>query len=766
MVFLPPSKPKKVFLTIFVALLSTVSPYLSGVGVLGQDRSRADRVFPRLRLERPARGTAAIDAIGDRIGEVAVWYGKSLENLEGILRNDPDVWTDGSGRLYHVCEFGSVPGEAPDVSGVPLKSIAGPAPVDQTFALHSRPGSSKVIFLDFDGHETAGTLWNQLAGRETIITPPFDIDGNPTGFSPTELQRIQNIWLRVVEDFAPFDVDVTTEPPAPGALSKDSPTDAVFGTRIVIGGSSQDWYGQMAGGASYIGSFGWNSETPCFVFEEQLANGNEKYTAEAVSHETGHALGLFHDGQTNGAAYYAGHGSWAPIMGMSYNREITQWSKGDYSQANNTEDDLSIMQSNGLRFLGDDHGDQPGSATRLSGTELLAAGVIERSTDIDVFAFSTGAGTIRLNVSVANVSANLDVAASLLDASGRVISTSNSAMLGTSLSATVDAGTYYLRVEGVGLDDAVTGYTDYDSLGQYLLIGTVIASSSKPPMARASANPTMGNAPLAVAFSSSGSSDPDGAITDYQWTLGDGSTSTAPNPGYTYSREGTYTATLTVTDKDGLSARESVTIVVGPPLNQPPTAGALATPQRGVAPLNVRFSSGGSADVDGTIAAYQWSFGNGATSNEANPTLTYAVAGRYTALLTVTDNAGAQRSSSVVIEVNAPPIPGPVLYVADISVSLRPARLAGGSGKAAQSIVTIYDSEQGRHPRAVVTGTWSGVTSETVSGVTDAKGRVVFTSKSAQSNGSFVFVVTRVVAPGYTYDPIRNATTQESVSYQ
>lgn len=40
-----------------------------------------------------------------------------------------------------------------------------------------------------------------------------------------------------------------------------------------------------------------------------------KYIWEAVSHETGHALGLFHDGTINGNAYYTGQGDWAPIMG-------------------------------------------------------------------------------------------------------------------------------------------------------------------------------------------------------------------------------------------------------------------------------------------------------------------------------------------------------------------------------------------------------------------------------------------------------------------
>ncbi len=73
-----------------------------------------------------------------------------------------------------------------------------------------------------------------------------------------------------------------------------------------------------------------------------------KNIAEAASHEIGHNLGLNHDGQTTSTAgYYTGHGSgatgWAPIMGVGYSKEVTQWSKGDYANANNQQDDMSVL---------------------------------------------------------------------------------------------------------------------------------------------------------------------------------------------------------------------------------------------------------------------------------------------------------------------------------------------------------------------------------------------------------------------------------------
>ncbi|MEH0934706.1 carbohydrate-binding protein [Micromonospora psammae] len=85
----------------------------------------------------------------------------------------------------------------------------------------------------------------------------------------------------------------------------------------------------------------------------------------------------------------------------------------------------------------------------------------------------------------------------------------------------------------------------------------------KAPVAKASANRTSGAAPLTVTFSSAGSSDPEGGTLSHRWTFGDGGTSTAANPSHTYTTNGQYTATLTVTDPTGLTATASVPITVG-----------------------------------------------------------------------------------------------------------------------------------------------------------------------------------------------------------
>jgi PKD repeat protein len=175
------------------------------------------------------------------------------------------------------------------------------------------------------------------------------------------------------------------------------------------------------------------------------------------------------------------------------------------------------------------------------------------------------------------------------------------------------------------------------------------------PVAVAGATPSSGVAPLEVQLSSAGSADPDGTIAEFEWDFGDGSAvSTDADPIHTYTTVGTFTATLTVTDDDGASATATTTVTTSPAANVPPVAAAAATPDSGTAPLEVSFSSAGSTDSDGTIAGYEWDFGDGsAVSTDADPTHTYTAAGLYAATLTVTDDAGATNTASLTVTVAA-----------------------------------------------------------------------------------------------------------------
>jgi glucose/arabinose dehydrogenase len=131
-------------------------------------------------------------------------------------------------------------------------------------------------------------------------------------------------------------------------------------------------------------------------------------------------------------------------------------------------------------------------------------------------------------------------------------------------------------------------------------------SGNQPPVAVASANPTSGPAPLAVTFSSAGSSDPEGQTLSYAWTFGDGGTSTAANPSHTYTQAGSYTARLTVSDGTNSALSPTITITAG----AKPTA-AILSPQDGAlfkAGDVISFSGDANDPEDGTLpaSAFNW----------------------------------------------------------------------------------------------------------------------------------------------------------------
>ena len=543
---------KKSVLKLLTVLFVTVLT-LTGSALAQEERGKSANGF--------ARGQEAINRLGARLPEVALRNGKTPDELRRLFLEDPTLHVDEkTDMLLYIDDQVDYTPSAQNDPSVEL----GPYPYTETFKLHSRPGASRVIFLDFDGHVTSGTSWNtSYTGGAPINSAPYSLDSDPNTFNTAEQDAIQYIWQRVAEDFAPFDVDVTTEDPGDAAIFRSSTSDTLYGSRCVI--SPTNFTGNSIGGIAYVGVFNYvgTNYKPAFVMTSGLGN-NEKNIAEATSHEVGHNLGLSHDG-TASVGYYQGHGEWAPIMGVGYYRAVTQWSKGEYPGANQLQDDLQIIQNYGAPLRADDHGNTTAAATALSGTNISAAGVVSTRTDTDVFQFSTGSGNVTISLTPAPRGPNLDIQATITDSNGNTVATLNPAGLPASYAGTLAAGVYYITVDGVGAGDLVTGYSDYGSLGQYSITGTLVGSNLQPPTAVAAANPTSGVAPLTVAFSSNGSTDPDGTITGYSWNFGDGTAvSTAPNPSHVYTSAGTFTAVLTVTDNSGLTASNSVQISVSP----------------------------------------------------------------------------------------------------------------------------------------------------------------------------------------------------------
>ncbi|WP_258049548.1 PQQ-dependent sugar dehydrogenase [Streptomyces finlayi] len=147
--------------------------------------------------------------------------------------------------------------------------------------------------------------------------------------------------------------------------------------------------------------------------------------------------------------------------------------------------------------------------------------------------------------------------------------------------------------------DYGTGYFNGDANSAVYRIESV--SGGRSPVAKAAADRTSGKSPLAVQFSSAGSSDPDGDPLNHSWRFGDGATSTAANPSHTYSANGRYTAELTVSDGTGNTATASVIVTVGntaPSVElELPTDGSVIDPGAAV-PFEVTVTDAEDGTVD------------------------------------------------------------------------------------------------------------------------------------------------------------------------
>jgi PKD repeat protein len=205
-----------------------------------------------------------------------------------------------------------------------------------------------------------------------------------------------------------------------------------------------------------------------------------------------------------------------------------------------------------------------------------------------------------------------------------------------------------------GTSTATNPTHTYNSNGTYtvsLTVTTSLGSDSETktgyinvtptpvgPTANFSGSPRTGNAPLAVDFTnlSTAGTQP---ITNYAWTFGDGGTSSSANPSHTYNAPGTYTVSLTVTTTVGSDTDTKTGYITVSPAPVAPKADFSGTPTSGAAPLTVSFTDLSTPGTSPILTRF-WTFGDGSTSTETNPTHTYNAAGNYNVSLAVTTTDG------------------------------------------------------------------------------------------------------------------------------
>ena len=403
-----------------------------------------------------------------------------LNKLNPPRNNFGSLHADKTGRLFYACEglakaqgSESLP-PAPKSNPSAKATSASKIPVSSPPIRHSRPGAEATIYLDFNGGKVSGTAWVAGGTRQCI---PLDTDGDPTTFNEDEQNLIVRVWEAVSEDFLPFQVNVTTEPPE--AITVNT-TWVLITHSTDATGLKNPW--PTAGGVAYIGVFGlWGSNTlysPAFVYYNNVGSSPGSI-AEAASHEAGHTLGLSHDG-TSTREYYKGHGtgetSWAPIMGTAYGKNVTHWSKGEYFDANNTEDDIAILTETLAQAGINPPALAAGGAERVPATGTVS-GTLTCSDEKNSYAFSAySTAVIKLTPKRLSGTAggNLDGAVEILDGKGKVVAFLNPEnSTGITTTMALAAGDYVAKVGGIGwgnpMDPTPSGYTKYGSFGSYTL---------------------------------------------------------------------------------------------------------------------------------------------------------------------------------------------------------------------------------------------------------------------------------------------------------
>lgn len=350
---------------------------------------------------------------------------------------------------------------------------AGYISVVQELNLNSRPGAPATLFLDFNGHYQTERVgmdeWQDFFvpgnhGWHNILTPAYDRDSDPLTFSPEEQQHIRFIWASVAEDYAPFNINVTTVDPDPGRRH----TDGAY-LRVVISGDANftgnsDFSGGLGEYGAYANDDGANV---AYVFGKKSNGSPEdvRFLAEAASHEAAHTFGLEHYEKT------VGDNLRAPIM-RTNSAESAQrgvWWNGDM--------DVIASSANGFGYAADDYGNSFATAAQLTPTNagLYARGIVNWTTDVDMFQFSTGGGNVSIKVElpteadgIAHPSfplarhknvGNLNATLRLYNASGALVAQDSDPTLFASLTANLTAGTYYVQVGSYGLAGDVGQYS-------------------------------------------------------------------------------------------------------------------------------------------------------------------------------------------------------------------------------------------------------------------------------------------------------------------
>ncbi|MBU8871845.1 MAG: PKD domain-containing protein [Gemmatimonadales bacterium] len=195
-------------------------------------------------------------------------------------------------------------------------------------------------------------------------------------------------------------------------------------------------------------------------------------------------------------------------------------------------------------------------------------------------------------------------------------------------------------VYDVGL--AVTSPDGDDSIVKFGYI--IVGAAPSPSFTSSVEYPEFISAGESVDFTDTSTGDP----TSWLWDFGDGGSSTLQSPTHFFNTSGAFSITLTVTNSCGSEFLTVPNLILVIP-STAPVADFSFSPATGCAPLEVEFTD----ESTGSITAWAWDFGDGATGTEASPTHTYTTPGVFDVRLIVTSESDADTvtvAGAVVVE--------------------------------------------------------------------------------------------------------------------
>ena len=259
-------------------------------------------------------------------------------------------------------------------------------------------------------------------------------------------------------------------------------------------------------------------------------------------------------------------------------------------------------------------------------------------------------------------------------------------------------------------------------------------------------DPTSGPAPLTVSFTDLSTGNP----TSWDWTFGDTGTSQQQNPSHEYTSAAQYTVSLTAANQFGQDTETKPDYITATEPG-PPMAEFSGNPTQGPPPLTVYFTDLSS----GSPTSWDWTFGDGGTSQAQHPSHDYTSINTYTVSLTVQNPQGQDTETK----------PG-YITVSEQSCHVGAIDMfnAGPPNYKAGATITVHDEACAVLAGVTVEISWSGAVTGTDSGVTNDQGQVTFTSDRNKNGGTFTCTVTDLTKAGYPYQSGDNHETSDSIT--